>query len=413
MLHMRGTVLVADDQPRARQALANELRDAGFDVCEADSGTEAWERFRGRRPDVVITDLVMPRSDGLDLLSRIREVSEVPVILFTAHGTPQAAAAAFKGGADEFICSPDVEIDELVGLVANAVSRTGATPAHPDLESRLVGESRAISRTRERLSGLAPLRTPVLIAGEAGSGRDTAARALHELGSSAGDELVRVDPRAPRLATNRAIPAAVYIDGIEALDAEGQAYWQKLIDEREQEAFRPRPRILASTSLPLATLGADERFARGVGRILLRFALELPPLADRAADVPQIAAALVERIGRSVGRQVRLSPAARAYLAEQRWPGNLVQLERVLERAVTYSRARQIRRETVADVFEELSESLDAIRQRGSLRERQELLHALEVSRGNISRTAEMLDRSRAAVYRLIEKHGIPLNRAS
>ena len=94
---MRGTVLVADDQAGARRALANELRDAGFDVCEAENGAQAWERFRGRKPDVVITDMVMPRSDGLDLLGRIREVSEVPVILFTAHGTPQTAGRSLQG----------------------------------------------------------------------------------------------------------------------------------------------------------------------------------------------------------------------------------------------------------------------------------------------------------------------------
>jgi DNA-binding NtrC family response regulator len=409
---MRGTVLVADDQPRARRALANELRDAGFDVCEAENGEQAWDRFRGRRPDVVITDVVMPRSDGLDLLGRIRQVSEVPVILFTAHGTPQAATAAFKRGADDFVCSPDVEIEELVDLIANAVSRTGGSEPHPDLAKRLVGESRAIARTRERLSGLAPLRTPVLVAGELGSGRDTAATALHELGSSAGDALVRIDPRAPRMPTNRAIPAAVYLDGIEDFDAEGHAYWQKVIDDGEREGFRGRPRVMASTSVPLPTLSGDEAFARGVGRVLLRFALELPPLRARSEDVPAVAASLVERIGRSVGRQIRLSPAASSYLAAQRWPGNVAQLERVLERAVTYSRGKQIRRETVADVFDELSESLDSIRERGALRERQELLNALEQSGGNISRAAERLGKSRAAVYRLIDKHGIPQSRS-
>ena len=129
------------------------------------------------------------------------------------------------------------------------------------------------------------------------------------------------------------------------------------------------------------------------------------------SDVPAIAGSLVRRIGQSVGRKIRLSAAAVAFLQEQRWPGNVRQLERVLERAVTYSRGRQVRRETVSEVFDELAETLDSIRQRGAIRERQELLHALEVSRGNITRASEILEKSRAAVYRLIEKHGIPLKR--
>lgn len=114
-----------------------------------------------------------------------------------------------------------------------------------------------------------------------------------------------------------------------------------------------------------------------------------------------------------MGRSIRLSPAASAYLAEQRWPGNVSQLRRVLERAVSYSRGRQIRKEVVAECFADLAETLDTIRERGSILEREELLHALEQSRGNISRTAEMLNRSRAAVYRLIQKHGIALHRSA
>ena len=409
---MRGTVLVADDQPRARRALATELRDAGFDVCEAENGTQAWERFRGRSPDVVITDLVMPRSDGLDLLSRIRAVSEVPVILFTAHGTAQAAAAAFKSGADDFVCSPDLEIDDLVALVANAVSHTGTGKPHPDLARRLVGDSKAMRRARERLTGLAPLRTPVLVSGEPGSGRDTAALALHELGASAGDPWVHLGPGNPRMNPNKAIPAAVYLDEVDRFDADGRAYWAKLIDDAEADGFRRRPRILASTLAPLPTLSADAAFAQGIGRVLLRFALELPPLRAIPEDVPAIAESLAERIGASVGRSLRLSPAATAFLSEQRWPGNVTHLERVLERAITYSRGRQIRRDVVEEVFADLADSLDTIRERGAVREREELLHALETSRGNISRTAEKLNKSRAAVYRLIEKHGIPLQKA-
>ena len=409
---MRGTVLVADDQTQARRALANELRDAGFDVCEAENGAQAWERFRGRSPDVVITDLVMPRSDGLDLLSRIRAVSEVPVILFTAHGTAQAATAAFKGGADDFVCSPDLDIDDLVALVANAVSRTGTGVPPPDLALRLVGESRAMRRTRERLAGLAPLRTPVLISGESGTGRDTAARALHELGSSAGEAWLVLDPDNPRMHPGRAIPAAVYLDEIDRFDADSRAWWTKIIDDAESDGFRRRPRILASTVAPLPTLGADAAFAQGIGRVLLRFALELPPLRILQEDVPAIAESLAERIGASVGRSLGLSPSACAFLAEQRWPGNVTQLERVLERAISYSRGRQIRRDVVEEVFADLADSLDTIRERGAIREREELLHALESSRGNISRTAEKLNRSRAAVYRLIDKHGIPLQKA-
>jgi DNA-binding NtrC family response regulator len=108
---MPHTVLVVDDQARARRALAAELEDAGFQVLEAGDGEEAWDCFQNERPDLVITDMVMPRADGLELLSRVRSRSETPVLIFTAYGSVESAVSALKGGAQEFVVSPDVEVE--------------------------------------------------------------------------------------------------------------------------------------------------------------------------------------------------------------------------------------------------------------------------------------------------------------
>ncbi|HVN40211.1 MAG TPA: response regulator [Myxococcota bacterium] len=409
---MRGNVLVVDDQLRARRLLVTDLRDAGFEVCEAGNGAEGWDEFVRRRPDVVITDLVMPRADGLELLRRIRAQSETPVIVFTGFGTPQSAASAFKAGADDFVCSPDVEIDDLVALVADAISGKAPAEARPDLAHRFAGASRPLVRLRERLAGLAPLETPVLLAGEPGSGRDTAARSLHDFGATAGSEWVRLDPRAPLLERRATPPGAVYLDGIERFPDEARGVWSRHLAASEAEGFRRRPRVLASTSTPLAALAQSEEFSRGVGRVLLRFAIDLPPLRAVLDDLPEIAALHVARIGASVGRRIALSPAAQRFLMEQRWPGNVAQLVQVLERAISFSRGRRIRRAVVEEVCADLSESLDGIRARGAARERDELLRALQKTGGNITRTAEELCRSRPAVYRLIEKHGIALRRS-
>jgi DNA-binding NtrC family response regulator len=410
---MRGSVLVVDDQLRARRLLVTELREAGFEVSEAGNGADAWDEFQRRRPDVVITDLVMPRGDGLALLRQIRAHSEVPVILFTGYGTPQTAATAFKAGADDFVCSPDLELDDLVALVTDAISGTAPASARAGLEEHFVGKGRSLARVRERLSGLAPLATPVLVAGEPGSGRDTAVRVLHECGATAGSELVRLDPRSPALERRTAPPGAVYLDGVDRFPGDAQASWARHLTASEAEGFRRRPRVFASSAVPLPELSRQEGFARGIGAALLRFAIELPPLREVSEDVPAIACALVARIGASVGRRIQLSPAAQTFLAGQRWPGNTAQLVQVLERAVGFSRGRQVRRDVVAEVCTELEESLDGIRARGAARERDALLRALQKTGGNITRTAEELNRSRPAVYRLIEKHGIPLRRSS
>ncbi len=407
---MRGTVLVVDDQARPRRALAAELEDAGFTVVQAADGDEAWKEFCARDPDAVITDMVMPRRDGLDLLGRIRSRSDVPVILFTARGSVQSAASAFKAGADEFVSSPDVGVEELVGLVAEAVGGARASPSSLELASELVGHSRTMSRLRDRIAGLAPLRTPVLVSGDPGTGRDTVVRVLHELGATAGGELIRVDARTCTAAEEMPRCSAFYLDGVEELSAELQTVWSDRIAAAASAGFRGGPRIFASTTGPALATPPNRAVYQELRSALLRFAIELPPLRTISEDIPAIADALVERIGANVGRSTRLSPSAREYLRGQPWPGNVAQLERVLERAIAFSRGRQIRRDVVKEVLGELEDSLESIREQHRAHERIELIRAIQETGGNITRTAEILGRSRSAVYRLIDKHGVAMS---
>jgi two-component system NtrC family response regulator len=388
---MQGVVLVVDDRIRPRRALAVELEDAGFAVVQAADGAEAWKLFCRHAPDVVITDLVMPRCDGIELLTRIRARSDVPVILFTARGSVQAAATAFKAGADEFVASPDVEVEELVELVTTATGERRATREPPDLARRLVGRSEAATRIRERISGLIPLWTPVLVCGEPGTGHDTVALALHELGASAGGRFTRFE--AASFSPRQELPSrgAVYLDGAERLPADGQAFWAERIVKAETSSFQPNLRVLASTTEHLLSRLRDGSYDAQLGTLLLRFAIDLPPLRDRAEDVCDIADA----------------SAARELIAARRWPGNLRQLERLLERAVAFSRGRQIRRRVIEDLCADEERTLLAIREQHAYRERDALLRAIEATGGNISRAAERLGRSRGAVYRLLAKHGI------
>jgi two-component system response regulator PilR (NtrC family) len=403
------TVLVVDDQRHAREALAAELMDAGFSVLEAEDGSQGWEYFRRGRPDIVITDMVMPSSDGMELLNRVRAHSEVPVIMFTAYGSVGSAVSALKAGADEFVSSSEVDCEELVTLVKNTLARhDGEEP--PDLERRLIGTSQAIRRLRARVAALAPLTTPVLVSGEHGTGRRSVIRALHELGSTAGRRFVRIEaasfgPRDP-------IPerGVVHLDGVEDLSPQGQAAWAAYLD-RSPDA-EEGARVLVCASDRLAARISDGRFNPRLGRALLRFHIQVPPLRDRIEDIGPLADALVERFGAELGRRrLRLSAPARELLTSYRWPGNLRQLEQVLERAVAFSKGREIRREVVGDLLGEIEESLASIRHDYTEAQRESLLMTLRETGGNVTRTAEILGKSRPAVYRLIERYGIPLVR--
>ncbi|MBW2272144.1 MAG: sigma-54-dependent Fis family transcriptional regulator [Deltaproteobacteria bacterium] len=409
---MRGTVLVVDDHSRPRRALATELEDAGFAVVEAGDGQEAWEHFRGQPPDVVITDMVMPRSDGLELLTRIRAQSDVPVILFTARGSIESAAAAFKAGADDFVASPDVGVDDLVALVAHAVEGGREGQDASEMTARLPGQSAQMCRVRERVAGLAPLWTPVLISGEPGTGRGTVARALHDYGVTAGAGFVAV--ACTHDTSSLLLPAAgvLYLANIDSLPPRVQSQLVDHLVETETTGFGPGLRIFASTSENLSSLSGKERFDSSLALLLLRFHIQLPPLRARASDIPELANALVQKLAGSLGRnRARLTPAATSFLAGCHWPGNITQIEQVLERAVVFCPDAQIKRGLIADLVQETEDSLASIRERHARMERDDLLETIHRTGGNISQTAEILGKSRSAIYRLIDKHRIPLRR--
>ena len=403
---MRGTVLIVDDLDRARRALAREIQGAGFDVIEASNGEEGWHSFSRERPDAVLTDLVMPGSDGHELLRRIRSQSDdVPVLLFSANGGVSAAVSALKAGADDFISSAGTKIEEIVERLTAAMAARGGAPESPELESRLVGKSRGMAEVRRRIASLAPLSTPVLVIGEPGTGRDTTVQALHELGSTAKGELARIDCRS--LAAGSGLPAcaALYLDHVDQLGEDAQANWEERLAGHINGGSARHPRVFASASDPW--LG---RLRPGLRERLLRISVELPALRERTEDIPELADILVRRIGSRVGRRAELTRAAKALLAEQPWPGNVAQLGQVLERAIAFGHGEELRRPTVERVLADACVCIGRLRQRREARERLELLEALWDTEGNVTHAAQRLGKSRSAIYRMIEKYGIPLS---
>lgn len=408
-LAMRGKVLVVDDQIRARRMLVEELQEAGFDVREAPDGREGWRVFQEYEPQVVISDVVMPAEDGLGLLERIRAESDVPVLLFTAFGTAEAAIHAFKHGADDFITATEDDPGKLVDMVAAAIGCPNASDTAGIIERTIAGNSPAIAQLRRRIAGIAPLKAPVLIAGERGSGRNLVAGLLHELGSRRDGELVRLHPHRASLDEGVA-PATVYLDRVDEMSPESQREWARFLEVSSSESFRSGPRIVASTTSRTADLARDT-FSDGIGRILLRFTLELPGLKEIPEDVGPIAQSIAIQVGRTAGRRLRLSPAALRFVREQRWDANAAGIQRLIQQAIPYASGRFVRVQDLRNAVTDSTESLDAIRAHRDSRERDRLVELLRASGGNVTRVAEAFGKSRAAVYRMIEKHQVPLKR--
>ncbi|MCP5067158.1 MAG: hypothetical protein GY946_11385 [bacterium] len=261
---------------------------------------------------------------------------------------------------------------------------------------------------REWLRGLAALRAPVLLLGESGTGRHAAARRLHAIGPTPDAEFVAVDAAS---SGQEAIPlcGTVHIHGLERMTSEAQRRWRCL-------ALSPpaRTRLIGSAGPLFPDRIAREDLDTDFVQALRRFEVRLPALRERPGDIPGLAAGLLESVGSELGRPDRqLTGGALRRLARERWPGNLAELRRVVERLVAFSDRPRIGLAEVEAVLEDIRPSVAELRSRHQLEERETLIRNLEQTGGNVTDTAERMQRSRAAIYRLVEKHGIVLRRKS
>jgi DNA-binding NtrC family response regulator len=249
----------------------------------------------------------------------------------------------------------------------------------------------------------------VLLHGEPGSGRATVAALLHALGPAARGEWVRVDAAA--FAPDRRLPflGTVYVEHAERMPERAQAWWRERLRRTRTPGEGGGVRFVASTGDAPALHSAG--FDRELAETLARFALRIPPLRERSEDLALHVADLCARLGRAVGREgMRLSPQALELLGRHHWPGNLRELGAVIARAIVFSRQPVIGCRLLEGVMEESGESLLAMRARSAANERERLLAELRTNGGNVARAAEALGRSRTSVYRLIERHRIPLS---
>ena len=399
-------VLLVDDRAEARTLVAGDLSLAGLAVVEARDGVEAWNRFLAEAPDLVVSDLRMPRADGIELLRRIRGISSVPVILLTAYADVATAVEVMKGGAQEFFTFPD-DLERMVARACELAFASASRPEDERLAQLIAGRSIAMRRVRERIRALAGLRVPVLVRGEPGSGRDQVARAIHFCGGSGDAPLLTLRAGGAAPAPRIAAGGAFFLDEISRFSATEQAHWFERLRGADAEAAGA-PRVLACSCEDLMERAREGAFHPGLAEKLQRFAILLPPLRERLEDVAQLAPLLAARIGAGMGRPaVQLDRGALALLREQQWPGNLRELTSVLERLVAFSPRGTITRERVREVLGESRDSVDSLRLRSEHQQREELVALLAACRGNLAEVARRQGLSRGAVIYRAQKHGL------
>ncbi len=464
-----GRILVVDDEQSMREFLTICLRRAGHDVTTAQSGDEATVHLRERPFDVVITDLRMPGTlDGLGLLKRIKSGAirrtDIPggpaaaidpeVIAVTAYASASTALSAMKDGAYDYLTKP-FNVDEILAVIDRALEKHALVEENLQLRdavagrvrfANLLGKSRAMQRVFELIAKIHSTRTSVLITGESGTGKELVARALHTEGVRAGKPFVAINCGAipetlleselfghkrgsftgavsdkPGLFTE-ADGGTLFLDEIGELPLGLQVKLLRALQERRVKAVGAVDEVEVDVRVIAATnrdLEAD--VARGGFRADLYYRLNvievrIPPLRQRREDIPLLVDHFLKRFATEYGRVNHLSPQAMAKLEHYDFPGNVRELENLLERAVALSSSTVTGVSDLPDLSQNRPESDAAVvlppqgvdlDQLLSDYERMWVTRALERTSGSRKQAASLLGISfRSLRYRL-QKLGI------
>jgi len=457
----RTAILVVDDDGDIRLALEMLLAYEGFEVWTAKDGEEAEKRLdqeqrKGRRPAAVLTDLKMPRLDGMGLLERLQaRPSPPPVVIVSGHGDISTAVEAMRKGAVNFLEKPLEENRVLATLRAilredKLASENRRLKARLSERWQLVGESPAIRKLASQIAQVAGSDASVLITGENGTGKEVIARNIHFSGPRAAAPFITVNCAAipdelieselfghekgsftgafeRRLGHfEEAKGGTLFLDEVGDMPLAAQAKVLRALETHEitrvgeSHSIPVDIRVIAATNADLVRAVEEKTFRLDLFYRLNVVPLRVPPLRERLEDVQALARAFLKEIGERSGRSPRgLEPAALELLHSLDYPGNVRQLKNLLEGADVFAGGEEITRTDLEQLladgpglaaasdpggdpfaaasFEEFKNQSEALFFRRKLAENQ----------GNVKRTAERLDMQRSHLYKKLERYGL------
>jgi DNA-binding NtrC family response regulator len=450
----RATLLVVDDEKHQRESLQMILEDEGYRVTAAADGRQALALAGETHPEVVLTDLKMPGFSGMDLVRALADGPLPPrVILITAHGSVERAREAHRLGAFDYMSKP-VVADELLFRVERALESHRLAEKTLRLERRLkgdaleavVGESAAMREVFRLVEKIAPTLSTVLVRGESGTGKELVARAVHARSTRSGRPLQAINCAAipENLLESElfghergsftgaearktglfeaASGSTLFLDEIGDLSLPLQGKILRTLQEREvrrvggNETIPVDVRVVAATNRDLEAMMKAGQFREDLFYRLNVIPIVLPPLRERSSDIPALVHRFLEKANGTHGTAVaEIDPAALDLLVRHPWPGNIRQLESVVERAVLLCEGTtvkpadlplEIRLQTAPAArpygFEIPSEGIDI-----EELERQLIVQAMERSAWVIARAARLLGLTYRTLQYRLEKFGI------
>jgi two-component system, NtrC family, response regulator PilR len=449
-------VLVVDDEPDLLELVTLTLSRMNLQTRTASDVATARKLLKNERFDLCLTDMRLPDGDGLDLVGWIQEHrADLPVAVITAHGNVESAVRALKLGAFDFVSKP-LDLGVLRKLVGSAIRLSSGINDEPTVTlrgPRLLGQSPVMEQLREMITRVARSQAPVHIWGESGTGKELVARMIHESGPRRDGPFVAVNCGAiptelmeselfghkrgsftgavadKKGLVQSAEGGTLFLDEVADLPLHMQVKLLRVVQEKtvrpvgEAREERIDVRILSATHRILVELVAEGQFREDLYYRINVIELRVPALRERSEDIGEIAHAILERLARRSGASTaaELSPEAISLLQGYPFPGNVRELENVLERALTLSggaivtpdhiRLRTATRSHSPDPVTEISGSLpDGNRALGSQLEtieREAIVKALEKTRYNKTAAAKLLGMSFRALRYRIKKLGI------
>lgn len=445
-------ILIVDDDPSITASLALLLKQNGYRTLAANDPQQALALVRAERPHLVMQDMNFTRrttgEEGLQLLSGIRAIDAgMPVILMTAWGSIALAVEGMKRGASDFITKPWSNAQVLQSVqtalkLAEPVSETSPTRAELDERfdfSNIVGSDPKIIKVLEVVARVAPTDASVLITGESGTGKELIAEALHRNSRRRNAPFVKVnlggisstlfesemfghvrgaftDARQDRKGRfELADGGTIFLDEIGELDPTSQVKLLRVLQDRTYEVLgssRTRTvdvRVISATN---RQLNDSQNFREDLLYRLNLITIAMPPLRERRSDIPALANHFLRMSNSAYGTDVSgITPRAIGWLQSQPWPGNIRQLRQLIDRAVLIRGGRELDVDDFASVRDEAAKTPAELPPAGTMTldeiEKQMIVKTMQHFEGNLSRVAEALGLSRAALYRRLEKHGI------
>jgi two-component system response regulator AtoC len=449
---MSTRILIVDDDEAIRATLADHLTGEGYSICTVDSAEQALNRITEFDPVIVITDVRMSGMTGIELSARVREArADTYVIVITAYDDMDTAIGAMRAGAFDLLIKPlDLDHVELViercvkdRALQRRVRHYAGEAAEPYALGRLVGRDPKMLEIYKLIGAVAPTRTPVLIRGETGTGKEMIARAIHFNSTSADEPFLAVNCTAlpetlleselfghVRGAFTGALQdrrgrfelagaGTLFLDEIGDTSAGFQAKLLRVLQEHEYEAVgsertrRTDARVIAATHRPLEELVRSGAFREDLYFRLRVVEIQVPPLRARPRDIPLLARSLLARIAAELHRELHLTEDVLDALGAYDWPGNVRELENALTRAAVLARGASISLDHLAlapvvakgEAAETESASF-ADRSLGEV-ERDHVVRVLRRTRGNKREACRILRISRPKLDRLLTRHGL------